>query len=355
MSKILVIGLLLSLAPQLGAVRQHKFQSVEADGQEGPDVCCCRIHTKGPEKCSGNSPSGRRYLYDAVTASRTGPRDAKSHTCYEKDLCCHTFKGSCQMKDPFGFKERYSIANVDPRLCTALPEVAESLFTATPQDIFGENAFLDALKKKPNEFKKGLMSRDYTIIVDRSGSMSASEQVRVPSGGVKNMQRWEQVRMALDMIAPLVIEEDPDGITVFFFDNGFDEHENVRTVRDVDQLFRENSPGGRTFLAKALSKAMEPDTIGRAETIFVITDGEASDPDEVTRAIIDYTSKLCRPEMLSISFIQVGNDPGAGEYLNSLDNDLEKKNAKFDIVDALTAEEMHGKSFLEIVAASVFD
>merc|ERR1719161_2798375 len=136
------------------------------------------------------------------------------------------------------------------------------------------------------------MGRDFTIIVDRSGSMSISDPINVGpkmamqmgvQPGKQMVKRWRQVELAIEALAPRVVEEDPDGVSVFFFDNGFDEHENVRTVAGVQQLFAQSYPGGRTYLAQALKKAMEPDTIGRAETIFVLTDGSASDPSEVHR------------------------------------------------------------------------
>jgi len=79
------------------------------------------------------------------------------------------------------------------------------------------------------------------------------------------------------------------------------------------------------------------------------------DPEVVKHAIISYTMKMCKPEMLSISFIQVGSDPHAQNYLNSLDDDLERLGARFDIVDAMTKDEMLGKSFMDVVELSVHD
>lgn len=64
---------------------------------------------------------------------------------------------------------------------------------------------------------------------------------------------------------------------------------------------------------------------------------------------------MCKNEELSISFIQVGSDGKAAKYLNELDDDLEKSGAKFDIVDAMTKDEMEGKSFLDVVQMSIHD
>ncbi len=51
----------------------------------------------------------------------------------------------------------------------------------------------------------------------------------------------------------------------------------------------------------------------------------------------------------------MGNDRAAKEWLKSLDDDLVARGAKFDIVDTLTAEDMHGLSFEDVVALSIHD
>merc|ERR1719343_1469030 len=182
--------------------------------------------------------------------------------------------------------------------------------------------------------------------------MSHAERVHVPmktaeilhkNEGYHTLSRWDQVSGALQYLVPYVVAEDPDGIGVYFFDTKWDEAPNVCAENEVTRLFQQNKPGGITNLGGVLKEAMEPDTVGRAETIFILTDGGASDPDKVSRSIIEYTKKMCKPEMLSISFIQVGQDGGARRYLNSLDDDLENLGAKFDIVDAMTKDEMEGR------------
>mmetsp|Transcript_99675 Transcript_99675/g.282065 ORF Transcript_99675/g.282065 Transcript_99675/m.282065 type:complete len:185 (+) Transcript_99675:3-557(+) len=173
--------------------------------------------------------------------------------------------------------------------------------------------------------------------------------------GTQRISRWGQAEAALKFLARHAIEKDPDGISLLFFDTKFTEHLNVRTTRQVDGLFAGNRPHGRTFLAEPLGRAMEPDTIGRAETVLVIIDGAASDPAEVVREITARTQKMCRPELLSISFIQVGFDELATTYLDALQGVLrgEGERYRFDIVDTMSAQEMRGRSFLEVVESSV--
>merc|ERR1712083_311478 len=125
--------------------------------------------------------------------------------------------------------------------------------------------------------------------------------------------------------------------------------------KKVMQLFQKRSPGGGTNLSSALAEAVTPDMLGRAETILVITDGAPNSRSNVEKEIVKASKQLCRAEDLSMSFIQVGNAKGAAEFLRFLDDDLEKKHDIFDIVDTMGAGEMAGKSFLEVVAKSVYD
>ena len=56
---------------------------------------------------------------------------------------------------------------------------------------------------------------------------------------------------------------------------------------------------------------------------------------------------------LSVSFIQIGDDEQATRFLKELDDDLAE--AKFDIVDTITADEAKGISFNELIARSIYD
>lgn len=71
--------------------------------------------------------------------------------------------------------------------------------------------------------------------------------------------------------------------------------------------------------------------------------------------IIKAANKILDDPELSISFIQIGSDHDATKFLQKLDDGLQKKGAKFDIVDTLTAEKMKGMSFAELVRNSIYD
>eukprot|EP00696_Hemimastix_kukwesjijk_P018473 gnl/Hemi2/7368_TR2509_c0_g1_i1.p1 gnl/Hemi2/7368_TR2509_c0_g1~~gnl/Hemi2/7368_TR2509_c0_g1_i1.p1 ORF type:complete len:303 (-),score=59.72 gnl/Hemi2/7368_TR2509_c0_g1_i1:88-996(-) len=191
------------------------------------------------------------------------------------------------------------------------------------------------------------LDRDYTLIVDKSGSMAG--------GG-----RWNQAKDAVGFLAPHITKNDQDGVTVIFFSSKpFKKYVNVKEKTQVIQLFMNENPGGGTDLAGVLEQVLEfhfsqPPPI-KHETILVITDGEPNDKQAVMNVIVQYTNKMQKDEEISISFIQVGDDPLAGHFLRSLDNDLKSKGAKFDIVDKLSHTEMKGMTFTDLIAKSIND
>jgi len=61
-------------------------------------------------------------------------------------------------------------------------------------------------------------------------------------------------------------------------------------------------------------------------------------------------SRLNSNRELTVTFVQIGTDPEAKVFLHSLNHHL---NAKYNIIDTLTSEEMHGMSFEDIVSHSI--
>jgi hypothetical protein len=109
-----------------------------------------------------------------------------------------------------------------------------------------------------------------------------------------------------------------------------------------------------------LKDAVEFDTVNedgsraRPETILVITDGMPDSQEEVERVIIEATKdKMSRQEDLSITIVQIGDDPDATAWLKELDNGLVEKGARFDIVDVISHEQMKAMDFVTIIKRSV--
>jgi uncharacterized protein YegL len=200
-----------------------------------------------------------------------------------------------------------------------------------------------------------LLTRDYTLILDKSGSMSTLDQ---PGG----KSRWVYAQESTLALARKCEQLDPDGITVYTFAGKFKRYEEV-TAAKVEQIFQENDPMGATNLAAVLQDAFkhyfdrkaQGQVQGSGETILVITDGEPDDRRAVIEAIIQATQKMDRDEELAVSFIQIGQDSQATAFLKALDDDLQGIGAKFDICDTITVEGMEDLSLAEVLLMAIQD
>ncbi len=197
--------------------------------------------------------------------------------------------------------------------------------------------------------------RDYTLIIDKSGSMSTPDQV----GG---KSRWEIAQESTLALARKCEKLDPDGITVYVFSGKFKRYDDVTSAK-VAQIFLENDPSGTTNLAGVLQDATNNyfqrkangQTKPNGETILVITDGEPNDRKAVFKVIIDASRQMERDEELGISLIQVGSDPEATNFLKALDDKMEGVGAKFDICDTITLDDMEDMSLIEVLNNAVSD
>ena len=195
-------------------------------------------------------------------------------------------------------------------------------------------------------------NRDYELIIDKSGSMGTTD--------IKGKSRWEVCKESTIAIVNKISSLDADGITVYVFSNSFKRYDNT-TPDKVEQIFKENEPMGGTdlggVLKDSLSKYFERKTAGTAKptTILVITDGEPNNKNHVVSEIISATNKIDADEELALSFIQIGNDAGASAFLKSLDDDLQAKGAKFDIVDTKTFDEVENIGITETLLSAISD
>jgi len=199
------------------------------------------------------------------------------------------------------------------------------------------------------------MERDYTLIIDKSGSMSTPDQ----AGG---RSRWEICQESTLALARKCEQFDPDGITVYVFSGKFKRYEEV-TAAKVAQIFMENDPAGSTNLSGVLSNALnsyfQKKSAGQGkpngETIIIVTDGEPDDRKAVFEVIIDATRKMERDEELAISFIQIGSDPSATKFLKALDDQLQGVGAKFDICDTVTLDDLEDMSLADVLMNAIHD
>lgn len=197
-----------------------------------------------------------------------------------------------------------------------------------------------------------LSNRDYTVVIDKSGSMAESD---VP--GYKS--RWAAAEESTIAIAKQVEQYDPDGITVYPFASSFKRYDNV-TANKVSEVFKENSPMGGTNLHLVLKDIFDKfvarkrqNNIKDGETVLVITDGQPNDEKMVAAEIVKVTKALDSQNQLSVAIFQVGSDPSATKFLRGLDTDLERAGAKFDIVSTKTFEEIESTPLPEILTAAL--
>ena len=200
-----------------------------------------------------------------------------------------------------------------------------------------------------------LENRDYTLIIDKSGSMATPDQ----KGG---RTRWVAAQESTLALASKCEQFDPDGITLYVFSGRFKRYENV-TASKVTQIFQENDPSGTTDLASVLKHATDDyfqrknakQTKPNGETILVVTDGEPDDRKAVMKVIIEASRRMDRDEELGISFIQVGTDQQATRFLKILDDELQGAGAKFDICDTITMDDMEDLSLSEVLLNAIND
>ncbi|MCU0438130.1 MAG: VWA domain-containing protein [Raineya sp.] len=185
-----------------------------------------------------------------------------------------------------------------------------------------------------------------TLILDKSGSMTIRDQKNGRS-------RWEACKEAITALAYKAEQKDAEGITLYMFAGRFKRYEKV-TAPKVTEIYEENEPGGGTELGDVLEDAFEFISKRKAsgtnvpELVLVVTDGEPDNRESVSQSIARMSHKIKDRSELAISFIQVGTDPAASEFLKTLDDDLTKAGAALDIVDTITLEEMEDYSLTQV-------
>ena len=200
-----------------------------------------------------------------------------------------------------------------------------------------------------------MKDRDYTLIIDKSGSMSTPHE----QGG---RSRWDIAQESTLALARKCEQFDPDGITVYVFSGRFKRYDDV-TASKVAQIFTENDPAGTTNLASVLqdatNKYFQRKALGQTkpegETILVVTDGEPDDRKAVMEVLISASRQMERDEELAISMIQIGSDPQATKFLKALDEQLQGVGAKFDICDTITLDDLEDMSLADVLLNAIND
>ncbi|MCJ1475430.1 hypothetical protein MMC13_004092 [Lambiella insularis] len=214
----------------------------------------------------------------------------------------HTSPNVSFISTPYGTTPSGTTPTRRPPPPEAPPAYQASITTASN----GETSFLSMF--------------DFNVMIDDSGSMAG--------------RSWRETRDALMAIAPVITEQDTDGIDIYFFNYpDHPSHHNVTTAAQVESIFRKVQPLGGTPTGTRLHSILKPYLKGceakgvdnvKPLNLIVITDGVPSDdPEAVIFAAAKKLDKWDAPPwQVGIQFFQVGNEPGAAERLREMDDEL---------------------------------
>lgn len=184
-----------------------------------------------------------------------------------------------------------------------------------------------------------LKALDWIIVIDHSGS-TASASSRVEGS------LYDEMRESAVTAATIAGQYDDDGITLIHFSSNAVVKDGV-TASAVRDVFAEYKPGGNTNLGLAIDAVIAKAKASTKEVVAIIfTDGAASDPSHVMKSLTRAGADLGRPK-IGFAFVQVGNDPDAARFLDTLDNDL-----KVDVCATFSAADADGLSIQQLVNAA---
>ena len=188
-----------------------------------------------------------------------------------------------------------------------------------------------------------LSTFDTIFLIDDSGSMAG--------------RSWRETSLAIASIAPICTAHDKDGIDIYFL-NAPDSpnYQNITRPNEVQRIFETVKPGGGTPTGTKLNSILKP-YLKECEAkksnmeavkplnIIVITDGVPTDDPE--SVIVSYAKKLEKldapPWQVGIQFFQVGEETGAAEALQELDDGIESMGGGIrDIVDTVPWKSQNG-------------
>jgi uncharacterized protein YegL len=194
-----------------------------------------------------------------------------------------------------------------------------------------------------------LATFDTTLLIDDSGSMAG--------------RSWREVSQALSTIAPIVTQHDSDGIDIYFLNHKSNHpgavsegiaaggYRGIKRAATITEIFERVRPQGGTptgirvhnilkpYLAK-LESEMAQGREMKPLNLIVLTDGVPSD--DVESVLLSAAKKLDKldapPFQVGVQFFQVGNEEGAKEALEELDDGLSElvEGGVRDMVDTVT-------------------
>lgn len=199
---------------------------------------------------------------------------------------------------------------------------------------------------------------DTVFLIDDSGSMRG--------------KLWKEVETALQVILPICIARDLDGVDFYFLNTEDDKRfRNVTNPDVVAQIFQSVRPYALTPTGKRLNDVMRPYLnalqtsqakgagLPKPLNIIVITDGRPSDnPEDYIVQAASMLDALDAPAwQIGIQFFQVGGDQDAAKSLIELDDGLKERYGIRDMVDTVPFKAdvlLDGKFILKVSTSAAF-
>ncbi|WP_186647518.1 VWA domain-containing protein [Fluviispira vulneris] len=199
-----------------------------------------------------------------------------------------------------------------------------------------------------------LNMRNYVVVIDRSGSMSEPVSKKNPT------TRWNYAKESVIALARKCAEYDADGIDIYTFNRSFQRFPNT-TADKVVEIFNQVTPNGGTDFVPVLTDVINNhfNHSDKPTSVIVVTDGEPTDGVQGQRSlanlILETSKKIESDNEFGISFIQIGDDKYARDFLKKLDDDMVSIGAKFDICDTKTCDEIENMSLDQVLLDIVND
>ena len=147
---------------------------------------------------------------------------------------------------------------------------------------------------------------------------------------------------------------DPDGVEVVCFPGSggeggadYDITRNVKHTEGLEEMVTAHPPGGDCLMAPAmeavLKEAFERGFDERPCSILVLTAGRPTDHEALSNLLAEAATKVSKDSDLTVTFVQVGDNEWATNYLKELDTELTTTSASgehIDIVDTIKDEEV---------------
>ncbi|MBX9670740.1 MAG: VWA domain-containing protein [Candidatus Obscuribacterales bacterium] len=190
-----------------------------------------------------------------------------------------------------------------------------------------------------------LANHNIVLLVDNSASMGTRD--------CGNLSRWEWCQGQTSNMYKEAERAVGDKLSIVIFNSNYRSYQQCTLARVAD-VFRQNTPTGESFMAPAITDALSSVrgklSYGQPAVIAIITDGRPSDADQVKKLVINATKDIVKPELLTITFVEIGS---YFPYLRELDNDLTKQGASSDIVTVFPFWEVNKMGLLRTLAKAV--